>query len=91
MHVRWTGPAADDFVHIVEYVRRDNPGAARRIADTIYKAVALLQDFPLRGRNGIVEETRELVLTPLPYIVVYEVSGNDILVLRIRHAAHDWP
>ena len=37
------------------------------------------------------EGTRELVLTPLPYIVVYTVRGDVIFVVRILHGAQQWP
>jgi plasmid stabilization system protein ParE len=36
MRVRWTAPA--DLASIVEYIRKDNPVVARRVAETIYGA-----------------------------------------------------
>jgi toxin ParE1/3/4 len=77
MRVRWTGKAADDLRRIVEYIRKDNPAAARRVAQTIYKAIAELRTFPKRGRAGLVENTRELVFAPWPYIAVYEIIGDQ--------------
>jgi addiction module RelE/StbE family toxin len=91
MRVRWTAPAAKDLEHIVEYIRRDNPEAARRVARTIFEAVAGLRRFPERGRIGLAENTRELVFAPWPYIAVYEIAGDQVQVLRIRHAARNWP
>jgi len=32
MRVRWTIRAADDLADIVDYIRKDNPAAARRVA-----------------------------------------------------------
>jgi plasmid stabilization system protein ParE len=66
MRVRWTTTAAGDLVHIVEYIRKDNPSAARRVAQTIYGNVAALHTFPHRGRTGLAENTRELVCNPWP-------------------------
>jgi len=40
MRVRWTTTAADDLAHIVDYIRKDNPAAARRVAQTIYQGIA---------------------------------------------------
>lgn len=91
MLVRWTAPAAADIASIVEYIRRDNPVAARRVAETIYDGVASLRTFPRRGRIGRATDTRELVFAPWPYIGVYEIVGDEVSVLRIRHAAQDWP
>jgi plasmid stabilization system protein ParE len=63
----------------------------RRVARTIYNGVAELPKFPHRGRIGLAENTRELVFSPWPDIVVYEILKHQVLVLRIRHAARDWP
>ena len=91
IRVRWTTHAADDFTRIIEHIREDNPDAAHRVARTIYRAVADLRTFPRRGRAGLAPDTRELVFPPWPYIVVYEFINDHVNVLRIRHAAQDWP
>jgi plasmid stabilization system protein ParE len=91
MRVRWTTTAAGDLAQIVEYIRKDDPAAARRVAQTIFGSVAGLHTFPSRGRIGLAENTRELVFAPWPYIAVYEIIGNQVQILRIRHAAQDWP
>jgi len=91
MRVRWTTTAAGDLAHIVEYIRKDDPAAARRVAQAIVGGVAGLRTFPSRGRIGFVENTRELVCTPSPYIAVYQIIGDHVQVLRIRHGAQDWP
>ena len=91
MRVRWTNTAADDFARVVERIRADNPAAAHRVAQTIYRGIALLGTLPNRGRVGRAENTRELVFPPWPYIVVYEIVGDQVRVLRVRHASQDWP
>ena len=85
--MRWTTNAADDFKRIVER-REDNPAAAQRVAQTIYKGVAALRTFPNRGRIGLAKDTRELVFAP--YIAVYEIVDDQVQLLRIRHASQDW-
>lgn len=91
MRVRWSTSAADDFTRIVERIRAENPAAAHRVAQTIYKGIAMLGTLPNRGRVGRAEDTRELVFPPWPYIVVYEVIKGQVQVLRVRHASQDWP
>jgi toxin ParE1/3/4 len=87
MRVRWTTTVAGDLAHIVDYIRKDNPAAARRGAQTIYQGIAGLRKFPNLGRIGLAENTRELIFSPWPYIAVYEILGDQVQVLRIRHAA----
>ena len=91
MWVRWTTDAAHDLEQITERISKDHPESAIRIARTLYHALAVLRDFPNRGRAGRIEGTRELVFPPLPYIAVYRVKGETVEVLRIYHAAQDWP
>jgi hypothetical protein len=38
MRVRWTTDAADDLEQICDYIARDRPGVAHRVADDITKA-----------------------------------------------------
>jgi len=91
MQVRWSPEAADDFARIVEYIRQENPSAAHRVANRIYEGVAALESFPNRGRPGRVEGTRELPLSPLPWIVVYRVFKEAVEIARVLHGAQRWP
>jgi toxin ParE1/3/4 len=91
MDVRWSPEAADDLERIITQVVQANPQAARRIADTVYQRCGDLRTFPNRGRQGRVAGTRELVLAPLPFIVVYRVRADVVEIVRIYHGAQDWP
>jgi toxin ParE1/3/4 len=53
----------------------------------VYDAAAALRTFPNRGGSGKKEGTRELVLAPLPYFVVYTVRGEVVFSVRILHGA----
>lgn len=90
MRIRWSPEAADDFADI-EHIHRDKPVAARAVACRIYEAIMSLRSFPNRGREGRITGSRELVLTPLPYIAVYRVRGEVIEISRIWHASRSWP
>jgi len=47
--------------------------------------------MPRRGRQGRLENTRELVVPSLPYLVVYQVLSERLLILNIVHGAQRWP
>jgi plasmid stabilization system protein ParE len=53
--------------------------------------LASLESFSNRGRGGRIGGTRELVLAPLPYIVVYRVKTDAVEIVRIYHSAQNWP
>jgi toxin ParE1/3/4 len=89
MRLRWTAPAAQDLYSITHFIRRDKPTAAREVAKSIYERCESLRYSPLRGRKGKRAGTRELVLSPLPYIVVYRVTADIVEILHIWHRAQD--
>ena len=92
MEVRWSWPAAQDLERICERIERDNPEAARRVAQTIYERCAKLKDHPYLGRaSSRIAGRRELIFSPLPYIVVYQVAEHAVEISRIFHGAQDWP
>ena len=91
MQLRWSEEAADDLERITNYLFGETPQHAPELVRAIYSAPAALLQFPHRGRHGKKEGTRELVLTPLPYIVVYRIAGDAIHILRILHGAQKWP
>ena len=47
--------------------------------------------MPYRGRYGRLENTRELVIPGLPYVVIYRPLEDRILVLNIVRGAQLWP
>lgn len=91
MQLRWTEDAADDLQHIADYLFTHAPSRAPELVRAVYDAPSDLLIFPNRGRQGKKEGTRELVLSPLPYIVVYKILGDVIFVVRILHGAQKWP
>lgn len=91
MKVRWSPAAAEDFARIVQYIHRDNPDAAERIARNIHESADALKLFPNRGRLGRIEGTRELPLPPLPFILVYRVKADVVEIVNVVHGAQKWP
>jgi toxin ParE1/3/4 len=91
MHVRWTIAAADDLENIANYLFEKTPEHAARLIREIYGAPSAHERFPNRGRPGRKSETREFVLPSLPYIIVYQVRDEILHIVRILHAAQEWP
>lgn len=91
MRLRWTTLAAKDLYRIVQRIQQDNSTAAARVATTVYDGCNNLKIFPNRGRAGRIAGTRELIFSGLPYILVYRIEDQVVEVLRLYHAAQDWP
>jgi toxin ParE1/3/4 len=81
--------AADDLEGIAGYLHLHHPSfeaeTIRRINDTAKS----LKRFPFIGREGKISGTRELVLAPLPYLIVYSVDDLWVHLLRILHTSRD--
>ncbi len=69
---------------------RANP-RTRGLVRSIYEAPGALRALPHRGRPGKNAGTRELILSPLPWIVIYTVRDDAIDIVRILHGAQRWP
>jgi addiction module RelE/StbE family toxin len=91
MQLRWTEEAASDLAHISDYLNTHYPERAETLIRQVYQAPSVLPQFPQRGRAGKKNGTRELVVSPLPYVVVYTVRNEMIYIVRILHGAQQWP
>ena len=93
MQIRWSLAAADDLEQVFDYIRARNPGAARRVAETVYDRVEALGAVPYQGRRGRAAGTRELPVPPLPFIVVSRVleQADAIEIVNVIHGARRWP
>ncbi|HEY2391248.1 MAG TPA: type II toxin-antitoxin system RelE/ParE family toxin [Candidatus Angelobacter sp.] len=91
MRVVWTHAAANDLEQISDYLFEQHAEIAVDTIRRIYQTAAALKQFPHRGRPGRKQGTRELVLIQLPYLVVYEIVGQRVHILRVLHGARRWP
>jgi addiction module RelE/StbE family toxin len=91
MKLRFSEPAIQSLTSIRDYIAKDSPDSAARVATTIMKAAARLKQFPQSGRVGRTKGTRELVVPGLPYIIPYRVVDDAILILSVVHASRKWP
>jgi len=89
--IEWTVPALTDLISAGEYISQDNPQAARRMASRVKESVEHLGDHPNLGRPGRLSDTKELVVSGTPFIVVYWIKNGGIQVLRLLHHAKRWP
>jgi addiction module RelE/StbE family toxin len=86
----WTPEAVQDRLVIYDYIEADNPAAALALDELLEEKAGRLVDHPGLGRPGREAGTRELVARK-NYILVYDVVGDHVRVLRVLHAARLWP
>jgi len=90
MRIKWLRLALNDINEIAEFIALDNPVAAPKVVSIIYDRVKLLSEHPNMGRHGRVANTRELVITGIPFIIPYRINNNVLEVIRVFHSSMDW-
>lgn len=91
MSVRWLTPAREDMQALVNWYEENDADSLADVAQRIWDAAQSLVKLPSRGRPGIVEGTRELLIPRLPYMLVYVVKDKDVSILRLLHQHQNWP
>ena len=82
--------AVSDLLAIVDYISDDNADAAQGLKDEVEAKVSRLPEHPQIYRVGRVDGTREMVVRR-NYIVVYGEDAGTVTILRVLHAARQWP
>lgn len=90
LNLEWKATAIADLLAIVDYISDDNPDAAQALKDEIEAKTSRIPDNPQLYRVGRVDGTREMVVRP-NYIVIYVEDDSAVTVLRVLHAAQQWP
>lgn len=87
----WSGRALKRLDGIADHIAASNPQAAAEVVGRIGTAVDRLVEYPHSGRHGRLNNTRELVLADIPYIIPYRVIGKQVYLITVLHAAQQWP
>jgi toxin ParE1/3/4 len=88
--LEWKAMAVADLSAILDYIADDNPDAAQTLKDEIEDKASRLPENPQLYQAGRVIGTREMVVRP-NYIVIYEDNARVVAILRVLHAAQQWP
>ncbi len=91
MQIRWLQAARETRRSQLAYIGKENPDAAKRLADLIDAQIMRLGDYPSVGRAGRDPGTRELVIPRTQFIAVYRITPTHIAILRLLHGAQQWP
>lgn len=89
MRVRYTLPALADLDTILDYIAERSPQGARNVHARIHAVLELLQTYPYIGTPTRDLSIRRMTTTPYPYLIFYEVAGEDLIVHAVRHGARD--
>ena len=88
--LQWRPLSLVDRDAIMEYIARDNPSAAIDLDLEFELKAENARQPPKLYKPGRMKGTREIVVRP-NYVMVYRVTGDLVEVLRVLHAARQWP
>ena len=88
--LQWRPAALSDREAIMAYIAQDSPTAAIEL-DLEFEAKAENARMrPTLYKPGRVKGTREIAVRP-NYVMVYRATGDRVEMLRVLHAAQQWP
>jgi toxin ParE1/3/4 len=93
--LKWTDLADADLDHVEAYISQENSVVVA--IDIVLKIIdsieMILPNHPEAGRLGRVKNTRELVISGVPFIVIYRIARGlqRVEILRVLHDAQQWP
>jgi len=92
LNVNFTSQAKADLFKIRKDIADFDEAAAGRVISRIRQVVQMFENFPLLGRVGKVEGTREFSIPGLSYIIVYAIhSETEIDILTVIHDRQQYP
>jgi len=91
MKIVWSPRAVRHLTAVGDFIAKDSPEAAQRVAVRILEAIELLADQPHIGRPGRIVGIRELVISGTPYIIPYRVRSNRLELIAVFHGRQKWP
>jgi plasmid stabilization system protein ParE len=87
MKVRYTAPALMQIAEILDGIAAENAGAAASVANRFETLVSLVARHPAIGRQTSLADVRVIPAKPYPYLIFYRATGENLIILRVRHMA----
>lgn len=88
MNLKFTPSARAQFLEALEYIRRDNPAAARKFRVKAEDVLRRLEEYPESGRS--IPEFPELPHREVivrPYRFFYQIVGTTLWIAAVWHGA----
>lgn len=85
----WSATARHQYLSALDYLAERNESAAERLFERVEATAASLGRRPA-GRPGYAEGTFERIVTKTPYVLVFELAGDELRILRLFHMSQDW-
>ena len=89
MNLRYTPKALAELDDILTYIAERSPAGARNVQARIQALTTLLVQYPLSGQRTSESGLRRIVTPPYPYLIFYEATAEEVVIIGVRHAARE--
>jgi toxin ParE1/3/4 len=89
LKLRYTPKALAELADILAYIAERSPQGAHKVQARIRAVTALLLQYPLSGQLTSESGLRRIVTPPYPYLVFYEATTEEVVIIGVRHAARE--
>ncbi len=80
--------AREDLKQAYEYIKQDNPEAARRVLGRLLEVIGMLASGNVEGREVVLRDGRRVNAWPVPpYRIYYRKGAEEFHVVWIYHQA----
>ena len=87
MRIRYTPRAFRELQDIFAYVDGHSSLGALNVKSRVHAVVELIASHPHSGRRIGKRGLRRIVAFPYPYLVLYRIAADEVVILSVRHAA----
>lgn len=87
MTVELTATALRQLDDLLTYIEERSPQGAASVKARLQRRFAMLAEHPLIGSATDRPGVRRVLAKPYPYAVFYRVTGDRVIVQRIRHTS----
>jgi len=87
LRLRYTAQASIEVDAVLAYIKAKSPQGAARVKQRIDQITTMLLQYPGTGRLTRRGRLRRVVVSPYPYLIFYEATGDEVVIHGVRHAA----
>jgi toxin ParE1/3/4 len=87
LRLQYTKSALRQIDEALSFIKTRSPQGAAHVRERLDGVMAMLMDHPFAGQETNRRGVRRVALTPYPYVIFYRVDDEEVVVMRLRHAA----
>ena len=91
LKIKYTRLVLQDLKAGYDYISHENPMGARQVMGRLEEILEHLKGQPFIGHKGRVEGTYEVFVSGTPFIIVYQVKSELLVIVSVLHTARKYP